>query len=92
MKIGVLGTGMVGRALAGKLHEIGHDVLVGTRDPEALSARTESDSMGNPPFPLWHAEYQGVRTGTFSETAGHGEIVIERDIGLGHDRSVAGSR
>jgi 8-hydroxy-5-deazaflavin:NADPH oxidoreductase len=31
MRIGVLGTGMVGRAIAGKLAELGHDVRVGSR-------------------------------------------------------------
>ena len=31
MRIGVLGTGMVGRAIAGKLEELGHDVRVGSR-------------------------------------------------------------
>ena len=31
MRIGVLGTGMVGRALSGKLAELGHDVKVGSR-------------------------------------------------------------
>jgi predicted dinucleotide-binding enzyme len=31
MRIGVMGTGMVGRALAGKLAELGHDVRVGSR-------------------------------------------------------------
>jgi predicted dinucleotide-binding enzyme len=31
MKIGVLGTGMVGRAISGKLEELGHDVRVGSR-------------------------------------------------------------
>jgi predicted dinucleotide-binding enzyme len=31
MRIGVLGTGMVGRAIAGKLTELGHDVRVGSR-------------------------------------------------------------
>jgi predicted dinucleotide-binding enzyme len=32
MRIAVLGTGMVGRTLAAKLDELGHEV-VGTRDP-----------------------------------------------------------
>src|SRR5215211_4304799 len=32
MRIGVLGTGMVGRTLAGKLREPGHDVVVGSRE------------------------------------------------------------
>ena len=31
MRIGVLGTGMVGRAITGKLAELGHDVRVGSR-------------------------------------------------------------
>lgn len=31
MRIGVLGTGVVGRTIAGKLRELGHDVLVGSR-------------------------------------------------------------
>ena len=41
MKIAVLGTGMVGQALAGKLAELGHDVTVGTRNVGATKARTE---------------------------------------------------
>jgi len=31
MKIGVLGTGMVGQAIAGRLVEIGHTVMIGSR-------------------------------------------------------------
>lgn len=31
MRIAILGAGMVGRALAGRLGEIGHDVHAGTR-------------------------------------------------------------
>ena len=31
MRIGVMGTGMVGRAISGKLAELGHDVRVGSR-------------------------------------------------------------
>lgn len=31
MRIGVLGTGMVGRAISGRLAELGHDVKVGSR-------------------------------------------------------------
>lgn len=36
MKIAVLGTGTVGQVLAGRLSDLGHDVTVGTRDPQAL--------------------------------------------------------
>jgi phosphoglycerate dehydrogenase-like enzyme len=43
MRIAVMGTGPVGQALAGKLADLGHEVVVGTRDPEATLARTEPD-------------------------------------------------
>jgi 8-hydroxy-5-deazaflavin:NADPH oxidoreductase len=33
MKIGVLGTGMVGSTLATKLAELGHEVKMGSRQP-----------------------------------------------------------
>jgi len=32
MKIGVLGTGMVGDAIASKLIALGHEVMMGSRD------------------------------------------------------------
>ena len=34
MRIGMLGTGVVGRTLTARLEELGHDVKVGSRDPE----------------------------------------------------------
>src|SRR5436190_21801093 len=34
MRIGMLGTGVVGQTLEAKLTELGHDVKVGSRDPE----------------------------------------------------------
>jgi 8-hydroxy-5-deazaflavin:NADPH oxidoreductase len=40
MKYAVLGTGTVGRAIAGRLDELGHDVTIGTRDSQATLART----------------------------------------------------
>jgi 8-hydroxy-5-deazaflavin:NADPH oxidoreductase len=41
MRIAVIGTGSVGQTLAAGLVRVGHDVVVGTRDPEATRARTE---------------------------------------------------
>jgi 8-hydroxy-5-deazaflavin:NADPH oxidoreductase len=43
MKIAVLGTGMVGRTLAPALSRLGHDVVVGTRDPDTTRARDDWD-------------------------------------------------
>ena len=76
MNIAVLGTGMVGRAIAGRLHELGHTVVVGTRDPEATLARTEPDGMGNPPFSTWHGAHPGIGLATFADAAAHAELVV----------------
>lgn len=76
MKIAVLGTGMVGQALAGRLFELGHDVVVGTRDPEATLARTEPDGMGNPPFSAWQEQHPAIGLATFADAAAAGELIV----------------
>ena len=76
MKIGILGTGMVGRAHAAKLASLGHDVVIGTRVPARTLALDRSDAMGNPPFRAWQKENPGVKLAAFAEAAAHGEIVI----------------
>jgi hypothetical protein len=69
MNIAVLGTGTVGQALAGRLHDLGHSVTVGTRDPRATLARAEPDGMGNPPYAGWQGEHAGIDLRTFAEAA-----------------------
>jgi predicted dinucleotide-binding enzyme len=76
MKIAVLGTGMVGRALAGRLGALGHDVTVGTRDTAATLARTEPDGMGNLPYSQWAAANPWVRLATFANAAASAELVV----------------
>ena len=83
MKIAVLGTGMVGQALAARLSGLGHDVTVGTRDPQATLARTEPDGMGNPPFPAWAAEHADVQLATFAAAAASAELVVNATGGFG---------
>jgi len=81
MKIGVLGTSMVGQAISGKLAELGHDVMVGTRDVAQTLARTDPHPYGFPPFSVWHQQQPKVRLGTFAEAAAHGEMVINATNG-----------
>ena len=81
MNIAVLGTGMVGQALAGRLDALGHPVVVGTRDPQATLGRTEPDGMGNPPFSAWHAQHPGVSLATFAEAAAGAELVVNASSG-----------
>jgi 8-hydroxy-5-deazaflavin:NADPH oxidoreductase len=77
MRIGVLGTGMVGRAFAAKLVELDHDVLVGTRHPAATLARQEPDpGYGIPPFRVWHEQHPGVKLGSVADAAAYGELVV----------------
>jgi len=76
MRIAVLGTGAVGQALAGKLAELGHEVTVGTRDPEGTLARTEPDQMGNPPFKVWKQAHLGVELRTPPAAAAAAELVV----------------
>lgn len=83
MNIGILGTGMVGQTLAGKLSALGHDVMIGTRDPGATLARSDNDSFGNPPFRMFKEEHPAIGLGTFAETARHGEILINATNGGG---------
>jgi predicted dinucleotide-binding enzyme len=81
MNFAVLGTGAVGRALAARLTEMGHDVTIGTRDPQSTLDRTEKDGMGNPPFAAWAADHPGIHLASFSEAANQGDVVINATNG-----------
>jgi hypothetical protein len=83
MRIAVMGTGPVGQALAGKLAELGHEVTVGTRDPEETLARTEPDYLGNPPFGAWLEARSGVEVATPSEAAARAELIVNATNGAG---------
>lgn len=83
MKIAVLGTGMVGRAVAARLAELGHDAVIGTRDVGATLARTEPDGMGNPPYAEWQKGQPNVRLVPFADAGAHGELVVNATSGGG---------
>ena len=76
MKIAIIGTGMVGRGLAGRLSGLGHDVVIGTRNVDETLARTEPDAMGTPPFAHWQQDNPAIRLVTLPEAGVHGEAVI----------------
>jgi len=72
MKIGVLGTGVVGTTIASKLVELGHHVMMGAR------------SASNEKAAAW-AEEAGPRAshGTFTDTAAYGHLVFNCTAGTG---------
>ena len=54
MRIGVLGTGMVGKAIASKLVEVGHEVRMGSRTADN-AAGTTGNQGGSCPRPAFHS-------------------------------------
>jgi hypothetical protein len=83
MKIGVLGTGTVGKAISAKLVDLGHDVMMGTRDVAKTLAQKEPDRFGNPPFQAWREQRPALKLGTFAEAAVHGELLFNCTSGVG---------
>lgn len=70
MRFAVLGTGMVGQALAGRLVELGHEVVMGSRD------------AANPKAVEWAASAgERARAGTFADAAAFGEVVVNATAG-----------
>lgn len=81
MRFGILGTGVVGKTIASRLAGLGHEVMVGTRDPAETLSRNEPDAYGNPPFSVWQEEHQEVQLGTFGEAAAHGATIVNATAG-----------
>jgi predicted dinucleotide-binding enzyme len=81
VRFGILGTGVVGKTIAVRLDGLGHDVIVGTRNPEETLSRTDPDQYGNHPFGAWQEEHPEVRLGTFAEAAAHGDMVVNATAG-----------
>jgi 8-hydroxy-5-deazaflavin:NADPH oxidoreductase len=81
MKVGVLGTGMVGHAIGTRLIELGHEVRMGSRQG------------GNEKAVRW-AESAGVRasSGDFADAASFGEVVFNCTAGEGSVDAVTTAR
>lgn len=70
MKIGVLGSGIVGRVLASAFLNEGHSVMLGTRN------------ISKEEVTKWQTENSGGLLGSFQETAQFGEIIVLAVSGL----------
>src|SRR5689334_7462696 len=78
---GVLGTGTVGQALAGKLHELAGDVRMGTRDPDASRARTDPGWGGALPLSTWLEQNPEIQLVTFSDAIAGSDVLINATTG-----------
>ena len=81
MRIGVFGTGIVGRTLGGKLVELGHEVRMGSRTADNERAAE------------WAAQAGPMAShGTFADAAGFAELAINATNGDGAVPAVESAR
>ena len=78
MKIGILGSGVVGQTLGTKLAHNGHDVVLGTRDPAKLD---DGRGLGGSLRAWLDGAGDTARVGTFAEAAAHGNLLINATAG-----------
>jgi 8-hydroxy-5-deazaflavin:NADPH oxidoreductase len=77
-RIGVIGSGTVGRALAAGFASRGHEVTIGTRSPE-----------DNDDLQAWAAQHAGVAIGTFQGAAEAGELLVLATRGTAVEQAIA---
>ena len=83
MKFGILGTGVVGQTIAEKLSQLGHQVMMGTRDKQTTLAKTGKNNFGRPALSEWLKNNVKIQLGTFSEVGAFGEVLVNATNGFG---------
>jgi 8-hydroxy-5-deazaflavin:NADPH oxidoreductase len=69
-RVGVLGTGEVGRRLAAGFSSRGHEVMIGSRDPDKPELHEWLSGPG-----------AGIEAGLFADAARHGELLVLAVLG-----------
>jgi predicted dinucleotide-binding enzyme len=80
MRVAILGSGSVGRALAEGFVGTGHDVFMGTRDVHATTVRPPAGHA--PPMAEWLAANPRVVLVDLSSAAESGEVVVNATSGI----------
>ena len=75
MKIGILGSGDVGKALATAFASEGHEVMIATRDPQSAKAS--------------ELQMQGLKVGTFADTAEFAEVAVLATLWTATEEAIA---
>src|SRR5579884_35308 len=70
VKYGVFGTGVVGQTLASKLVELGHEVMLGSRDAANETAQKWVANTG-----------ERASNGTFADAASFGDVIVNATAG-----------
>ncbi|HSF13998.1 MAG TPA: NADPH-dependent F420 reductase [Vicinamibacteria bacterium] len=77
MRVGVLGTGDVGRALGGGFVTLGHEVLIGSRTSSNVKANAWVKEMG-----------PKASAGTFADAASYGEVLVLATLGTANEQAM----
>jgi 8-hydroxy-5-deazaflavin:NADPH oxidoreductase len=85
VRVHVLGTGAVGRRLAGALSSVGHDVTVGTRDPAATRARATGDEV----LAGWLDDHGDLPLVAFAQLPTGADLVVNAVAGLASLEAIA---
>ena len=80
MRVGVLGSGEVGRRLAEGFCGRGHEVMIGSRDPDKAELRDWLSGDG-----------RGIEAGSFEQAAAHGELIVLAVLGNAAEEAIAGA-
>jgi predicted dinucleotide-binding enzyme len=75
VKVGILGSGDVGKSFARAFGALGHEVVIGSRSPEKLS-----DFVGG--------EADRVTSGTFEEAARSGDLIVLATHGMATEEAL----
>jgi predicted dinucleotide-binding enzyme len=74
MKVGILGSGDVAKALGAAFLSRGHDVMLGTRDASKLAQ--------------WQSEHSGAKVDSFADAAAFGELIALATFGMAAEAAI----
>jgi predicted dinucleotide-binding enzyme len=75
VKVGILGSGDVGKVLAGGFIDLGHEVKIGSRDPEKLRSWAQANG-------------ERASTGTFADAAQFGDFIVLATLGSATENAI----
>ncbi|MDN3670558.1 NAD(P)-binding domain-containing protein [Echinicola jeungdonensis] len=81
MKITILGTGAVGQTIAARLFELGHEVIMGTRDPKETQKRESPNQITGKSFAEWYQDHSGIKLLPFKAASTFTDLVINATNG-----------
>ena len=75
MKVGILGSGEVGKSFARGFGALGHEVMIGSRSPDKLSEFVSGQG-------------ERVSSGSFEEAASFGDLIVLATLGVATEEAI----